>query len=104
MGLWCQKNVRAFTNTTPTKTYAHPKLHNMIDISKILLVVLVVVGLVVSVGGAAALVKSRWLGSTLVGALGIVSIVAYVALMLGTSILTELDAKNAAATTQPASS
>lgn len=99
------KKCARFYKHNTYQNYTHPKLHNMIDVSKILLVVLVVVGLVVSVGGAVALVKSRWLGSTLVGTLGIVSIVAYVALMLGTSILAELDAKNAATAVaaQPAS-
>lgn len=58
----------------------------------VVLVILVVVGLLVSVGGAIALIRSKWLGSSVVGVLGTAAIVAYVALMLGTSIMAELDA------------
>lgn len=61
-----------------------------------LLVILVVLGLLASVGGAIALIRSRWMGSKLVGVLGIASIVAYVAIMLAASILAELDAKKKA--------
>lgn len=67
------------------------------DVWTLVIVSVVVLGLVASVAGTVALVRSAtWLGSGVVGALGITSIVAYVVLMLGTSALAELDAERKA--------
>ncbi len=66
------------------------------DFTTVVVVIVVVLGLLASVVGTVALVKSQWLGSKLIGSLGIISIVAYTALMLGTSSLAELDAKKTA--------